>query len=448
MSSAQKPYTKEDVLKLAEQQKVRFILLQFTDILGVMKNVSIPVEQLPKALDGQILFDGSSVHGFVRIEESDMLLKPDPATYVSFPWLNGDRENTARLICDIHTPDGEPFAGCPRITLKKALKEAADMGYSVNMGPEAEFFLFELDEHGRPTVKTYDQGSYFDHSPVDTGEAARRDMVITLQDLGFEIEASHHETAPAQHEIDFRYADALSTADRMITLKLVVHTVALKHRLHATFMPKPVYGIAGSGMHVHQSLFKGNSNAFDDPSGSYGLSRECLSYLGGLLTHARGLTAITNPLVNSYKRLVSGYEAPVYIAWSEKNRSPLVRVPARRGMSTRLELRSPDPSCNPYLAMAAMVAAGLDGIKKGIQPPPPVQRNIYEMESGERARLGIGSLPASIEEAVEELLRDEVISSVIGDHIVGRFADAKRIEAEVYRTQVHQWELDQYLSVF
>lgn len=447
MVPIEKPSTKEEVLRLAEEQKVKFILLQFTDILGVMKNVSIPVEQLPKALDGQILFDGSSVHGFVRIEESDMLLKPDPSTYVALPWL-GDREMTARLICDIYTPDGEPFAGCPRLTLKRVLSEASAMGYTVNMGPEAEFFLFELDEHGRPTVRTYDRGSYFDHSPVDTGEAARRDMVITLQDLGYEIEASHHETAPAQHEIDFRYADALLTADRMITLKLVVHTVALRHRLHATFMPKPVYGIAGSGMHVHQSLFRGNVNVFDDPKGPYGLSAVCMNYLGGLLAHARGFTAITNPLVNSYKRLVSGYEAPVYIAWSEKNRSPLVRVPARRGLSTRLELRNPDPSCNPYLAMAAMIAAGLDGVRNGMEPPPPIRGNIYDMDTEERRKLGIESLPGNIEEAVEELLRDEVIASAIGEHIVARFVDAKRIEGEVFRKQVHQWELDQYLSVF
>jgi glutamine synthetase len=443
----EKPSTKEDVLRLAEHQKVKFILLQFTDILGVMKNVSIPVEQLPKALDGQILFDGSSVHGFVRVEESDMLLKPDPSTFVCLPWLS-DREMTARLICDIYTPDGEPFAGCPRLTLKRILKDASSMGYTVNMGPEAEFFLFELDEHGRPTVRTYDSGGYFDHFPVDTGEAARRDMVITLQDLGYEIEASHHETAPAQHEIDFRYADALLTADRMITLKLVVHTVALRHRLHATFMPKPVCGVAGSGMHVHQSLFSGDANAFDDPKGPYGLSKVCLNYLGGLLAHAKGMTAITNPLVNSYKRLVSGYEAPVYIAWSEKNRSPLVRVPARRGLGTRLELRSPDPSCNPYLAFAAMIAAGLDGVRKGSEPPPPVRGNIYDMNGPERQRLGIDSLPGSIEEAVQELLRDEVIVSAIGEHIIGRFVDAKRIEAEAFRKQVHQWELDQYLSVF
>ncbi|HHY76505.1 MAG TPA: type I glutamate--ammonia ligase [Firmicutes bacterium] len=447
MPQVKKPATKDDVLRLAEEQRVKFVLLQFTDILGVMKNVSIPVEQLPKALDGQILFDGSSVHGFVRIEESDMLLKPDPATFVCLPWLS-DREMTARLICDIYTPDGEPFAGCPRLTLKKVLREAASMGYTVNMGPEAEFFLFELDEDGRPTVKTKDTGGYFDHFPVDTGEDARRDMVIALQDLGYEIEASHHETAPAQHEIDFRYADALLTADRMITLKLVVHTVARKHRLHATFMPKPVYGVAGSGMHVHQSLFRGDSNAFDDPNGPYGLSSVCLNYLGGLLAHARGMTAITNPLVNSYKRLVSGYEAPVYIAWSEKNRSPLVRVPARRGLGTRLELRSPDPSCNPYLAFAAMIAAGLDGVKKGIEPPPPVQANIYCLNGLDREKLGIASLPASLEEAVEEMLRDEVIVSAIGEHIISRFVDAKRIEWDTYRMQIHEWELDKYLSVF
>lgn len=448
MAPKEKPRTKEDVLRLAEQDKVRFILLQFTDILGVVKSVAIPVEQLPKALDGQILFDGSSVHGFVRIEESDMLLKPDPATYVSFPWLNGDRENTARLICDIYTPNDEPFAGCPRLTLKKVIAEAKALGYSVNAGPEAEFFLFQLDEHGRPTVKTHDQGSYFDLSPVDTGENARRDMVIALQDLGFEIEASHHEVAPAQHEIDFRYAEVLTTADNVVTFKLVVRTIALQHRLHATFMPKPIHGINGSGMHTHQSLFKGDTNAFYDPEGQYQLSELCLHYLAGLLKHAKGFTAITNPLVNSYKRLVPGYEAPVYLAWSERNRSPLIRVPARRGIGTRLELRSPDPSCNPYLALAVTIKAGLDGIKKGIMPPPPVNRNIYEMDTNERRHYGIGSLPGSLEEAIEELLADEVIVSALGDHIVSRFVDAKRIETDVYRTQVHQWELDQYLSVF
>jgi glutamine synthetase len=448
MALREKPRTKEDVLKLAERQKIRFILLQFSDILGIVKSVAIPVEQLPKALDGQILFDGSAVHGFVRIEESDMLLKPDPSTYVSFPWLSGDRENTARLICDIYTPDEEPFAGCPRLALKGVIEEAWEMGYTMNAGPEAEFFLFQLDEQGRPTVRTQDQGSYFDLSPVDTGEDARRDMVIALQDLGFEIEASHHEVAPAQHEIDFRYADALATADNVITFKLVVRTIALQHNLHATFMPKPIHGINGSGMHTHQSLFRGDANAFYDPAGQYQLSDVCLQYLGGLLRHAKGFTAIANPLVNSYKRLVPGYEAPVYLAWSEHNRSPLIRVPARRGIGTRLELRSPDPSCNPYLALAVTLKAGLDGIRKGIVPPPPVNRNIYEMDLDERRKYGIGSLPVSLEEAIEELLADEVIVSALGDHIVSRFVDAKRIETDVYRTQVHQWELDQYLSVF
>jgi glutamine synthetase len=448
MGGRERPRTKEDVLKLAEEQNVRFILLQFTDILGVVKSVAIPVEQLPKALDGQILFDGSAVHGFVRIEESDMLLKPDPESYASFPWLQGDRQNTARLICDIFTPNGEPFAGCPRLALKSVIKEARDMGYSMMAGPEAEFFLFQLDQEGRPTVNTRDQGSYFDLSPVDTGENARRDMVIALQDLGFEIEASHHEVAPAQHEIDFRYAEALTTADNVVTFKMVVRTIALHHRLHATFMPKPIHGINGSGMHTHQSLFKGDTNAFYDAGSQYQLSETCLRYLGGLLKHAKGFTAVTSPLVNSYKRLVPGYEAPVYVAWSEKNRSPLIRVPARRGIGTRLELRSPDPSCNPYLALAVTLKAGLDGVKKGIMPPPPVNRNIYEMDLEERRRYGISSLPGTLEEAIEELLRDEVVVSALGDHIVSRFVDAKRIETEVYRTQVHQWELDQYLSVF
>lgn len=448
MSPKPKPRTKEDVLKLAEEQRVRFILLQFTDILGVIKSVAIPVEQLPKALDGQILFDGSSVHGFVRIEESDMLLKPDPATYVAFPWLSGARENTARLICDIYTPNDEPFAGCPRLTLKRAIAEAKSLGYTMNAGIEAEFFLFQLDEHGRPTVKTQDQGSYFDLSPVDTGESARRDTVIALQDVGFEIEASHHEVGPAQHEIDTRYAEVLTAADDAMTLRLVVRTIALQHNLHATFMPKPIHGIPGSGMHTHQSLFRGDVNAFYDKDGQYGLSDVCLSYLAGLLKHARGYTAITNPLVNSYKRLVPGYEAPVYVAWSERNRSPLVRVPARRGIGTRLELRSPDPSCNPYLALAVTLQAGLDGVKNKMAPPPPVNRNIYEMDPEERRALGIGSLPGSLEEAIDELLRDEVVCAALGDHIVSRFVDAKRIETNVYRTQVHQWELDQYLRVF
>ena len=439
--------TKEDVQRKAEELRVQFIRLQFTDILGVIKNVAIPVEQLGKALDGQLMFDGSSIEGFVRIEESDMLLRPDPNTFAIFPWKPRDG-STARLICDIYTAEGEPFEGCPRSTLKKVVAEAAEMGFEMNAGPEAEFFLFQRDPEGKATTKTHDQGSYFDLGPLDLGEEARREMVVTLEEMGFEVEASHHEVAPGQHEIDFRYADAVTTADNIATFRFVVRTIAARHGLHGTFMPKPLFGIAGSGMHTHQSLFRGNENAFYDPSAPYQLSETAMYYLGGLLKHARGYTAICNPLVNSYKRLVTGYEAPVYIAWSERNRSPLVRVPGRRGVGTRLELRSPDPSCNPYLAMAATLKAGLDGIKNRIVPPPPVNRNIYHMSPAERAELGIESLPGSLEEALNELAADTVVREALGEHIFHRFLEAKRIEWDVYRSQVHQWEVDQYLNMF
>jgi len=442
-------YTKEDVLRLSDELKVRFVRLQFSDILGVTKNVAIPVDQVQKALDGDLLFDGSSIHGFVRIEESDMLLQADPETFAVFPWQSRDTEGvTARLICDVLNPDGTPFAGCPRTALKRVIAEAREMGYTMNVGPEAEFFLFHLDEDGRPTTKTHDQGSYFDLSPVDLGEAARQDMVLALEEMGFEVEASHHEVAPAQHEIDFRYEDALTAADNILTFKVVVRTIAKQHGLHATFMPKPVHGINGSGMHCHQSLFIGDENAFYDPDRPHQLSRVCLNYIAGLLRHARGLTAVTNPLVNSYKRLVPGYEAPVNVAWSERNRSPLIRVPARRGLSTRVEFRSPDPSANPYLATAVMLKAGLQGIKEDLDPPPPVDRNVYEMTDSERRELGITSLPGSLEEALDELSKDEIIKSALGEHIFEYFVSAKRIEAEVYRTQVYPWELEQYLAVF
>jgi len=439
---------KEDVLRSAAELKVKFVHLQFTDILGTLKNVAVPVEQLEKALDGQVLFDGSSIEGFVRIEESDMLLRPDPATFAVFPWRHDGEGVTARMLCDIHSPDGEPFAGCPRLALKRVLAEAAQMGYTVMCGPEAEFFLFQRDENGRPIPRTHDQGGYFDLLPLDRGEDARRDMVLALQRMGFEVEAAHHEVAPAQHEIDFRYTDALRTADNVATFKFVVRIIALTHNLHATFMPKPMFGVAGSGMHTHQSLFAGGTNAFFDPGTPNGLSATAMHYLGGLMQHARGFTAIANPLVNSYKRLVTGFEAPVYIAWSERNRSPFIRVPARRGAGTRLELRSPDPSCNPYLALAATISAGLDGIKRRIQPPPPVKRNIYTMTPEERAQAGIGTLPVTLREALGELERDEVVKAALGQHIVGRFLEAKGIEWEMYRTQVHQWEIDKYLASF
>jgi len=438
---------KMKVLKQAEEWGVKFVRLQFTDIFGVLKNVAIPIDQLPKALNNELMFDGSSIEGFVRIEESDMYLYPDPDTFVIFPWR--PREGTvARLICDIYNPDGTPFAGCPRNTLKRVVAEAKEMGFVMNVGPEAEFFLFHTDQSGRPTLETHDQASYFDLTPVDLGEEARRDMVLTLEQMGFEIEASHHEVAPGQHEIDFKYADALTTADRIATFKFVVRTIAQRHGLHATFMPKPIYGINGSGMHCNISLFRDGENAFYDPQGELGLSDIAYHFIAGIMAHARALTAITNPTVNSYKRLVPGYEAPVYIAWSPRNRSPLIRIPAKRGPSTRIEVRHPDPSANPYLAIAVLLKAGLDGIKKKLQPPPPVYKNIYALSPEELAREGIGVLPSSLEEALAELEKDEVIKEALGPHIYERFMLAKRLECEQYRITVHPWEIEHYLTKF
>jgi len=439
--------TKEDVLIKAKEADVKFVRLQFTDIFGVLKNVAITVEQLEKALDGEMMFDGSSIEGFVRIEESDMYLIPDPNTFAVFPWR--PREGSvARLICDVYTHDGTPFEGCPRNTLKRTLAQASELGFTLNVGPEAEFFLFLTDAEGKPTTNTHDKAGYFDLTPVDLGENARRDMVMTLEELGFEIEASHHEVAPGQHEIDFKYDEALNIADKIMTFKFVVRTIAQRHGLHATFMPKPVFGIAGSGMHMNQSLFTEGQNAFYDGNNPDQLSDVCKHYIGGLIKHAPAIAAITNPTVNSYKRLVPGYEAPVYIAWSARNRSPLIRIPAKRGFSTRVELRNPDPSCNPYLAVAVALRAGLDGIKNKIQPPPPTDKNIYEMTEEERAAQGIGSLPASIYEAVLELSKDEVVKAALGNHTYNRFVEAKKIEWDRFRVMVHPWEIDEYLGVF
>lgn len=440
-------FTKDDVLKEAYETGVKFIRLQFTDIFGVLKNVAIPVEQLEKALDGEMMFDGSSIEGFVRIEESDMYLKPDPNTFVVFPWRPADG-GVARLICDIYNPDGTPFSGCPRNVLKKVLAEAAELGYQMYVGPELEFFLFHVDEEGKPTTITHDKAGYFDLTPVDLGENARRDMVLNLEQMGFEIEASHHEVAPGQHEIDFKYSDALDMADKMVTFRFVVRTIAQRHGLHATFMPKPIYGINGSGMHVNQSLFKNGKNAFYNPEASLGLSDDAYHYIAGIMAHARAFTAITNPTVNSYKRLVPGYEAPCYIAWSCRNRSPLIRIPAKRGPSTRIELRSPDPSCNPYLALAVQLKAGLDGIKKKLTPPPAVDLNIFAMDDRQRQELGIESLPGDLYEALQELSRDEVIKEALGDHIYNRFMEAKIKEYDSFRTTVHKWEIDKYLETY
>ena len=441
-----KKMTKEMILNKAKELNIKFIRLRFTDILGMPKNVEIPVREFKKALDGKIMFDGSSIQGFVRIEESDMYLKPDYSTFTVNPWE--EKKDVARIICDVYNPDGSPFNGCPRNNLKRVLKEVEEMGYSTNLGPEMEFFLFFRDQEGKATTKTHDQGGYFDLLPVDLGEEARRDMVIALEKLGFEIEAAHHEVAPGQHEIDFRYCDALTAADRIMTLKLTGKTIALKHNLHVTFMPKPIFGINGSGMHTHLSLFKDGKNIFYNPDGKYELSKEALYFMGGLLKHAKGFTAITNPLVNSYKRLTPGYEAPVYIAWSETNRSPLVRVPAARGVGTRAELRSPDPSCNPYLAFAVMLKAGIDGIKNEIDPGEPVSQNIYTMGKEEKESLGIENLPSTLSEALLELDKDEVVKSGLTRHILENYVDAKREEWETYRMQVHQWELDKYLTIY
>ncbi|TFG93231.1 MAG: type I glutamate--ammonia ligase, partial [Candidatus Atribacteria bacterium] len=410
---------KEMILNKAKELNIKFIRLRFTDILGMPKNVEIPVRELEKALNGEIMFDGSSIQGFVRIEESDMYLKPDCSTFTVNPWE--EEKDVARITCDVYNPDGSPFDGCPRNNLRRVLKEVEEMGYSTNLGPEVEFFLFFRNQEGEATTKTHDRGGYFDLLPVDLGEEARRDMVIVLEKLGFEIEASHHEVAPGQHEIDFRYSDALTAADRIMTLKLTGKTIALKHNLHVTFMPKPISGICGSGMHTHISLLKNGNNIFYNPNGKYQLSKEALYFIGGLLKHAKGFTAITNPLVNSYKRLTPGYEAPVYIAWSERNRSPLVRVPAARGEGARAELRSPDPSCNPYLAFAVILKAGIDGIKNQIDPGEPVSKNIYTMNKEEKKALGIESLPSTLNEALLELDKDEVVKSALTGHILENY---------------------------
>jgi glutamine synthetase len=440
---------REDILRTVRDENVRFIRLQITDILGVLKSIFIPVEQLEKALDGELMFDGSSIEGFVRIEESDMYLKPDFDTFLVLPWTNTvSNSKTARLICDIHDADSKPFTGSPRYALKKVLQEAAQMGYTMYVGPEPEFFLFNLDEKGQPTLQTNDQASYFDLPPVDRGEEARRDMVETLQAMGFEVEAAHHESAPGQHEIDFKYAEALTTADNIVTFRIVVRTVAQRHGLHATFMPKPIYGIAGSGMHLHISLFKNGSNMFYDPQSPDGLSSDCKNFIAGVLKHARGFSDITSPTVNSYKRLVAGYEAPVYIAWSYRNRSPLIRIPARRGVGTRIELRSPDPTCNPYLGLAVVLKAGLEGIKKGMIPPEPVEENIYHMDLETRITNNIESLPENLYEAIKELEQDKIIQEALGDHIYSRFVRAKKKEWEEYSSRVYDWEIKEYLAKF
>ena len=439
--------TRKDIERIVKDENVRYLRLQFTDILGMNKNVEVPISQLGKALDGLMMFDGSSIEGFVRIEESDMYLVPDLNTFKIFPWYTDSKAKVARLICDVHNVDREPFDGDPRSNLKRVLKEMEDMGFSAfNLGPEPEFFLFKLDDKGRPTLELNDKGGYFDLAPTDLGENCRRDIVLELEDMGFEIEASHHEVAEGQHEIDFKYAYAVTACDNIQTFKLVVKTVARKHNLHATFMPKPLHGYAGNGMHFNVSLFKGDKNAFYDESNEDGLSQDMMYFMAGVLKHARGLTAVCNPLVNSYKRLVPGYEAPCYIAWSKKNRSPLLRIPSSRGLSTRAEVRSVDPAANPYLALATILKAGLEGIKNKEEIPQAINENIYEMTREERERVGISDLPSTLYTALKALRDDKVIQDALGSHIYRQFMNSKQIEWDMYRQQVSNWELDQYLE--
>jgi glutamine synthetase len=439
----------KEILKVADEEDVHFMRLEFTDIMGVLKNVEIPRSQFDKALDGQIMFDGSSIEGFTRIEESDMLLHPDLDSFRLNPWKNPDGSRVARLICDVKLPDESDFPGCPRTTLRRQVERAAAKGYKMVAGPEAEFFLFHKDDDGRVLTETHDVGGYFDLTPVDKGEEARRDIVIMLEEMGFEVEAAHHEVAPGQHEIDFRYAEAIECADNVSTFRFVVKKVAQDRGLHATFMPKPIFGVNGSGMHTHQSLLtKDGKNAFFDPKAERGLSKTALHYIGGILDHARAFVAITNPLVNSYKRLVPGYEAPINIAWSEKNRSPLVRVPAKRGMSTRCEVRVPDPACNPYLALAVMLASGLDGIERKLDAGEPVNQNIFTMSERQKRRLRIRQLPANLSEALDNLERDSVVKDALGEHILDNYLRAKRQEWADYISHVHPWEQERYLETY
>lgn len=438
-------YTKEDILRIAKENDIKFIRLQFIDIFGQMKNIAITENMFDKVLSEGQMFDGSSIEGFVRIDESDMYLKPDFDTFEILPWKDG----TARIICDVYCADKEtPFEGDPRYILRSVIKQAADMGYTINVGPECEFFLFRLDENGKATINTNDAVGYFDISPADDGEQCRSDICIALQKMNYEIEASHHECAEGQHEIDFKFAEALEAADKVVTFKHVVKTYARRNGLHATFMPKPVYGAAGNGMHTNLSLMKDGENAFYNPDDKYGLSETAYQFIAGVLHHIKAITCVANPLVNSYKRLVPGFEAPVYISWSASNRSALIRVPAARGMATRVELRSADPSCNPYLEMALCIAAGLDGIKKGMKAPEGITTNIYDMTPEERKEKGIDNLPSTLQEATRELEKSDFARSVLGEHVFNKYLAGKKQEWADYTTRITQWEIDEYLTKY
>lgn len=440
-----KTLTKEEIKEIICKNDIHFIRLQFVDINGNVKNLCVPSSQIDKVLNNECMLDGSSIKGFRSIETSDMYFYPDLATFAILPWKQAGNRNVARIICDIYNADGTPFEGCPRCNLKRVVKEAADMGYTLNAGPEAEFFLFKRDEHAKPTLETHDDGYYYDVAPVDKGEDIRAQMVDVLQKMGFEIEASHHEAAQGQHEIDFKYADAITTADNVVTFKYAVKAVADLHNLHATFMPKPVFGVNGSGMHCNVSLFKDGKNAFYDKNAPYELSSEAMYTIGSYLKHVQEFTAVCNPLVNSYKRLVPGYEAPVYLAWSLANRSALIRVPAKRGNATRVELRSPDPSCNPYLVFAVLLTAALEGIKNKIEPPKQREENIYEMSEAQKKEKGILALPGSLNEALYLMKKSDLVKKALGEHIFNEFLSSKEKEWDNYRIRVTDWELRHYM---
>ncbi|MFO7870133.1 MAG: glutamine synthetase family protein [Kiritimatiellia bacterium] len=438
--------TKEEVLKTVKAENIEFIRLWFTDVLGSLKSFAITADELPGALDDGMGFDGSSIEGFARIHESDMVAMPDTSTFVTLPWRGSEDGRVARMFCDVLKPDGTPYEGDPRYALKRNLKRAADMGYTFFVGPELEYFYFKGS--GEPEI--LDRGGYFDLTPLDVASDLRRDTVRKLADMGIHCEYSHHEVAPSQHEIDLRFAEGLEMADYAMTYRLAVKEVALSHGVYATFMPKPIFGENGSGMHTHQSLFEGTKNAFFDGNAEYGLSETGKHYIAGLLRHARELCAIVAQWVNSYKRLVPGYEAPVYVSWARRNRSALVRVPMYKPgkeKATRAEFRCPDPACNPYLAFAVMLAAGLKGIEEKYELPDPVEEDIFEMSESDREKRGIVSLPGSLAEAISETEKSELVHDALGDHIFNKFIANKKIEWDDYRTHVSRYETERYLPV-
>ena len=441
-------YGKEDILRLAEEEDVEFIRLQFTDIFGMLKNVAVTFSQLKKALEGQCMFDGSAIEGFVRDDESDMYLYPDLDTFEIFPW-RPQQGKVARLICDVCRPNGNPFEGDPRYVLKKALNHARKMGYEFYAGPECEFFLFHLDDEGLPTTVTHEKAGYFDVGPLDFAENVRRDIVMNLEEMGFDIEASYHEISPAQHEIDFHYNKGLATADNIVTFKMAVKSIAKRHGLHATFMPKPKEGVNGSGMHMNLSLFdQEGKNVFADPRDprGLGLSRTAYQFMAGIMNHLDSMALLTNPLVNSYKRLIPGYDAPVYKAWAPSAaRSCVMRIPNARGANTRVELRSPDSAMNPYLTLAAILEAGLEGIEKGEEIGNPVSGNLYALTEEERERMGIGQIPHTLGEAIQAFANDPFLRRVLGEHIYQKYLEAKQAEWDQFRAQVTDWEISQYL---